>query len=153
MLSTVYQLVQHGWPKERRRVPNVAKFYWDFRDKLLTDEGLLLKGLSLVLPAVLRESYLQHLHKGHLSVISNTKQHMFWPGMEADIKDYTRRCQVCVKRSRPAREPLQSHEIPEGHGRRYAWISLTSKASVTFLSVIISQSFLICSVAKLVGVH
>ena len=39
---------------------------------------------------------------------------MFWPGIEADIKDYTRRCQVCIKRSRPAREPLQPHKIPDG---------------------------------------
>ena len=117
MLSTVYQLVQHRWPKERRRVPNVAKYYWDFRDKLSTDEGLLLKGLSLVIPATLRENYLQHLHEGHLSAsktILNARQHMFWPGIEADIKDYTRRCQVCIKSSRPVREPLQPHEIPDG---------------------------------------
>ena len=66
MLSTVYQLVQHGWPKERRRVPNVAKYYWDFRDELSTDEGLLLKGPSLIIPATLRENYLQRLHEGHL---------------------------------------------------------------------------------------
>ena len=39
---------------------------------------------------------------------------MFWPGMEADITDYTRWCQVCIKRSRQAREPLQPHEIPDG---------------------------------------
>ena len=106
VLSTVYQLAQHGWPKERRRVPAIAKYYWDFRDKLSIDDGLLLKGLSLVIPAVLQESYLQCLHEGHLSarkVESNAKQHMFWPGMKADIKDYTRRCQVCIKRSRPAR--------------------------------------------------
>ena len=117
VLSTVYQLVQHGWPKERRRVPNVAKYYWDFRDELSTDEGLLLKGLSLIIPAALRENYLQRLHEGHLSAsktITNARQHMFWPGIEADIKDYTRRCQVCIKRSRPAREPLQPHEIPDG---------------------------------------
>ena len=93
VLSMVYQLIQHGWPKERRRVPAVAKYYWDFRDELSTDDGLLLKGPSLVIPAVLRESYLQRLHEGHLSankVESNTKQHMFWPGMKADITDYTR---------------------------------------------------------------
>ena len=117
VLSMMYQLVQHGLPKERRRVPYVAKYYWDFRDELSTDEGLLLKGLSLVIPAILRENYLQHLHEGHLSaskVLSNARQHMFWPGMEADIKDYMRRCQVCIKRSRPARELLQPHEIPDG---------------------------------------
>ena len=90
-------------------MPAIAKYYWDFRDELSTDEGLLLKGPSLVIPAFLRESYLHRLHKGHLSVSkvkSNAKQHMFWPGMEADITDYMRRCQVCIKRSRPAREPL-----------------------------------------------
>ena len=53
VLSTVYQLVQHGWPKERRRVPAVAKYYWGFRDEMSTDDGLLLKGLSLVIQAVL----------------------------------------------------------------------------------------------------
>ena len=58
VLSTVYQLVQHGWPKERGRVPAVAKYFLDFRDELSTDNGLLLKGLSLVIQAVLRESYL-----------------------------------------------------------------------------------------------
>ena len=117
VLSMVYQLVQHGWPKERRRVPNMAKYYWDFRDELSTDEGLLLKGPFLIIPAALRESYLQPLHKGHLSAsktILNARQHMFWPGIKANIKDYTRRCQVCIKRSRPAREPLQPHEIPDG---------------------------------------
>ena len=78
---------------------------------------------------------------------------MFWPGIEADIKDYTRRCQVSIKRSRPARELLQPHEIPDGPWQSWAWISSTSKASATFLSVIISQSSLSCLVAKLVGVH
>ena len=51
--------------------------------ELSTDEGLLLKGPSLIIPAALRENYLQHLHEGHLSAsktITNARQHMFWPG-------------------------------------------------------------------------
>ena len=117
VLSTVYQLVQHGWPKEKRRVPAVAKYYCNFRDELSTDDGLLLKGPSLVIPVALQEKYLHRLHEGHLSVSkvkTNAKQHMFWPGMEADIKDFMRWCQVCIKRSRPAKEPLQPREIPDG---------------------------------------
>ena len=58
----------------------MAKYYWDFRDELSTDEGLLLKGPSLLIPAALRESYLQRLHEGHLlasKVLSNMRQHMF----------------------------------------------------------------------------
>ena len=39
---------------------------------------------------------------------------MFWPGMKADITGYTRQCKVCIKRSRPAREPMQPHKIPDG---------------------------------------
>ena len=35
VLSTVYQLVQHGWPKERRRVPNVAKYYCGFQRRVV----------------------------------------------------------------------------------------------------------------------
>ena len=89
-----------------------------------------------MIPAVLRERYLHRLHEGHLSVgkvKSNAKQHMFRPGMEADIKDYTRRCQVCIKRSRPVRELLQPHEIPDGPRLKlgHGFLS-TSKASATF---------------------
>ena len=53
VLSKVYQLVKHRWPKERRRVPAIARYYWDFRDELSMDDGLLLKGPSLVISAVL----------------------------------------------------------------------------------------------------
>ena len=44
ILATVYQLTQQGWPHQRRHVPRLARRYWDFRDKLSTDDGMLLKG-------------------------------------------------------------------------------------------------------------
>ena len=121
ILVTVYQLTQQGWPHQRRHVPRLARRYWDFRNKLSTDDGMLLKGLRLIIPGELQEEYLSRLHKGHLSaskVQENAKQHMYWTGIDADIEDYTKQCQECIKRSQVAKEPLQPHDIPEGPWRK-----------------------------------
>ena len=117
----MYQLTQQGWLHQRRHVPCLARRYWDFRDELSTDDGMLLKGLRLIIPGELQEEYLSRLHEGHLSaskVQENAKQHMYWTGIDADIEDYTKRCQECIKRSQVAKEPLQPHDIPEGPWRK-----------------------------------
>ena len=121
ILATVYQLTQQGWPHQRRHVPRLARRYWDFRDELSTDDGLLLKGPRLIILGELQEEYLSRLHEGHLSgnkVQENAKHHMYWTGIDADIEDYTKRCQECIKRSQVPKEPLQPHDIPEGPWRK-----------------------------------
>ena len=123
ILGTVYQLTQQGWPHQRRHTPRMARVYWDFRDQLSTDEGLLLMGPRIVIPSCLREEYLQRLHQGHLSatkVQQNARQHLYWPGLDADIADYTKRCQECIRRSQPPKEPLQAHEVPQEPWERIA---------------------------------
>ena len=117
ILATVYQLTHQGWPHQRRHVPRIARRYFDFRDELTTDDGLLLKGPCIVIPNSLKEEYLHCLHEGHLSAQKtreNAKEHLYWPGMDADISDYSKRCQECIKRSRMPKEPLQPHDIPAG---------------------------------------
>ena len=121
ILATVYQLTQQGWPHQRRHVPRMARRYWDFRDELSTDDGMLLKGPRLIIPGELQEEYLSRLHEGHLSaskVQENAKQYMYWIGIDADIGDYTKRCQECIKRSQVPKEPLLPHDIPEGPWRK-----------------------------------
>ena len=121
ILAMVYQLTQQGWPHQRRHIPHLARRYWDFRDELSTDDGMLLKGLRLIIPGELQEEYLSCLYEGHLSaskVQENAKQHMYWTGIDVDIEDYTKRCQECIKRSQVAKEPLQPHDIPEGPWRK-----------------------------------
>ena len=82
---------------------------------------MLLKGLRLIIPGELQEEYLSRLHEGHFSaskVQENAKQHMYWTGIDADIEDYTKRCQECIKKSQVAKGPLQHHAIPEGPWRK-----------------------------------
>ena len=44
---------------------------------------------------------------------------MYWTGIDADIEDYTKGCQECIKMSQVAKEPLQPHDIPEGPWRKF----------------------------------
>ena len=123
ILGTVYQFTQQGCPHQRRHTPRMARAYWDFRDQLSTDEGLLLMGPRIVIPSCLCEEYLQRLHQGRLSatkVQQNARQHLYWPGLDADIADYTRRCQECICRSQPPKEPLQAHDVPQEPWERIA---------------------------------
>ena len=93
ILAMVYQLTQQGWPHQRRHVPHLAWRYWDFRDELSTDDGMLLKGPRLIIPGELQEEYLSRLHEGHLStnkVQENAKQHMYWTGIDKHKEDYTK---------------------------------------------------------------
>ena len=94
----------------------MARAYWDFKDQLSTEEGLLLMGPRIVILSCLHEEYLERLHQDHLSAMKvqqNTRQHFYWPGLDADIVDYTRRCQECIRRSQPPKEPLQAHNVPQ----------------------------------------
>ena len=63
-------------------------------------QGTAPDGPRIVIPSCLCEEYLQRLHQGHLSatkVQQNARQHLYWPGLDADIADYTRRCQECIR--------------------------------------------------------
>ena len=112
-----------GVATSRRHTPRMARAYWDFRDQLSTDEGLLLMGPRIVILSCLREEYLQRLHQGHLSatkVQQNARQHLYWPGLDTDIVDFTRRCQECICWSQPPKEPLQAHDVPQEPWERIA---------------------------------
>ena len=121
ILKTVAQLCINGWPSSRSRVPRIARRYWDFRDELSAEklwEGVVvLKGLRYCIPVALREEYLAELHKGHLSVNKQADQarsSIYWPGIDGDIEDYTKRCTQCLLHSQTRKEPLRPSEIPAG---------------------------------------
>ena len=55
ILAIVHNFTQDGWPTRRNRVPRIARQYWDQRDELSTDRGLLMKGPRIVIPGCQRE--------------------------------------------------------------------------------------------------
>ena len=117
ILSTVHWLTLNGWPRVRRHVPRIARNYWDFRDELSIEGDLLMKGERIIIPTSCRDSILADLHRSHEGAnwsLSLAKTCIYWPGMEADVMDYIKRCVTCIDNAKIPVETLRSHEVPAG---------------------------------------
>ena len=67
-LKQLIETIVVGWPEKRRDVPKPIQPYRPFRDELAVEDGLVLKGLRVVIPQSLTAFVLSKLHEGHQEV-------------------------------------------------------------------------------------
>ena len=120
VLNSLSTVIARGWPELRGQVdPSIAP-YWTFRDELTITDGVVYKGLQVVIPVSLRKTMLKKIHAAHLgpeSNISMCKDVLFWPGMKADIREICNACCKCAQfKSQNPKEPMKSQPIPS-----YPW--------------------------------
>ena len=71
----------------------------------------------MVIPPSCRDNIMADLHGSHASInkaMDLARTCVYWPGMEADMTDYIKRCLTCIKCSNLPVEMLQPHEVPPG---------------------------------------
>ena len=51
-------------------------------------------------------------HAGINKAMDLARTCVYWPGMEADVTDYIKRCLTCIECSNLPVEMLKSHEVP-----------------------------------------
>ena len=90
--------------------------YYNVRDKLTSQDGVLFKGLRCLIPSSLREKIRARLHGAHTGIegcLRRARETVYWPGLNVDIREYISKCEVCCTYQRnQQKEPLISHEIP-----------------------------------------
>ena len=92
---------------------------------------------ELLFPTSCRDSILADLHRSHEGAnrsLSLARTCVYWPGMEADVMDYIRRCVTCIDNAKIPVETLHPHEVPAG-----PWI----KIGMDFFQDDSGQKFLI----------
>ena len=67
-LALLKHTVQHGWPQTITELPSELCPYWTFREEISIEDGILLKGEQIIIPAVDQPDNLQQLHHGHLGL-------------------------------------------------------------------------------------
>lgn len=116
-LQTVKRLITSGWPEHQRNVPPEAQPYYQYRHELSISDNVVFKGDRCVVPRSAREAIRNELHSAHLGVESTlrrARETVFWPGINAEMKDYLAKCEICnTYNSEQPKEPLINHELPD----------------------------------------
>ena len=96
--SLLKSTIFNGWPPYRKQCPQELREFWSFRCDLTLEDGLVLKGSRIVIPASMRSQVLQAIHLGHQGenkCILRAWESVFWPGISTDIRQMVKNCDLC----------------------------------------------------------
>lgn len=118
--DTCYQklmeAVEQGFPHRRQDLIAELHPYWNIREQLWSNHGIVMKGICTVVPQELRHSALRDLHASHQGqerTKRRARQTVYWPGIGNDIENVVRNCSRCRERqSSLPKEPLISEPVP-----------------------------------------
>jgi len=131
-------VIRKGWPETRKQLPEVLKAYWPFRDELIVEDGIILKGERIVIPKTLRQDLIQVIHSSHQgsdACVRRARDVFFWPGLSMDVRSGISSCKIC-KRYAPdqQREPLLQDVTPERPWQKIA-VDFAQEGSTHYLIV------------------
>ncbi|KAK3909798.1 hypothetical protein KUF71_019807 [Frankliniella fusca] len=116
-LMAVTKYYQRGWPLSKKNIVPDSMPYWNLRNDLFVEDGLVILEDKVVVPPAIRAKVLTSLHAAHQGVEktkARARQVVYWPGITNDIQTLVASCRVCERYSAANhKEPLIPHTIPE----------------------------------------
>jgi len=109
-VKTLIQGITHG-----KQVPNENRFGIE-QQEFTVQQGCLLRGVRVYVPAKLRARVLEELHSTHFGVTrtkSLARGYCWWPGIDIAIETMIKNCAECQStRPEPSKVPLHCWEKP-----------------------------------------
>ena len=116
VMQVLTSQIMAGWPKTIKEIKDDIRPFWDYRDELSVENGLVVKGCRIIVPTAMREYIMEKLHTGHLGITKcqlRARDSVFWPGINQQIKDLINRCLICQKyQDAQMREEMIPHDVP-----------------------------------------
>ena len=115
-----------------------CKPYKTVWSELSVEQGCILRGSRVVIPAALRERILEEIHADHQGIVRSkaiARSYIWWPGVDKAIESYVKKCEDCANHQNNPK-PVRMHpwECP-----RYAW----QRIHIDFAGPFLGHSFLI----------
>ena len=97
-LQSLKHYISTGWPVKRSQIPVSLHPYWNFRDELTIESGILMKNSKVLIPETLKQKYLMQIHQGHQGIEacrSRAREIVFWVNINNDLKELVEKCDIC----------------------------------------------------------
>ena len=115
-LCSLSKTIHKGLPQSKKDCPEQLLEFWDFRQEISEENGIMYKSHRLIVPHSKRLETLKVLHMGHYAIDKmqlRALETVFWPGINKDITKQYQSCKTCIRHSKSQpREPLQPHPTP-----------------------------------------
>ena len=97
-LQSLKHYISTGWPAKRSQILVSLYPYWNFRDELTVESGILMKNSKVLIPETLKQKYLKQIHQGHQGIEacrSRAREFVFWVNINSDLKEMVEKCDIC----------------------------------------------------------
>ena len=115
-LCSLSKTIHEGWPQSRKDCPKKLLEFWNFRQEISEENGILYKSHRLIVLHSKRLETLKVLHMGHYATDKmqlRALETVYWPGINKDTVKQYQSCKTCIQHSKSQRsEPLQSYPTP-----------------------------------------
>ena len=86
-LQSLKHYISTGWPAKRSQIPVSLHPYWNFRDELTIECGILMENSKVLIPETLKQKYLMQIHQGIEACRSRAREFVFWVNINNDLKE------------------------------------------------------------------
>ena len=97
-LTRLSRYINTGFPCEKKNLPRDLQDYWNYRDTLSIENGLITCGSRIIVPHEMRAEMMQYIHEGHQGkerCLLRARNTVFWPRISHDIQVLIERCIIC----------------------------------------------------------
>ncbi|XP_062610719.1 uncharacterized protein K02A2.6-like [Saccostrea cucullata] len=116
-LQSLKTVILSGWPDTKEDVPIPIRPYWNVRDSLTVQDGIIYHSSRVVIPKALRPELLRRTHSSHVGIeacLRRARDSLYWPLMNEEIKDFVSKCSKCsMFQRKQQKEPLMTHDVPD----------------------------------------